>query len=205
MPTRDHESLKPFYLRPRLGLDGLLIRTHLLESPSKCISPPIVERRRTKALDDRPGKGQLIRSYPHPQGISSNLRSALLISHSLCSELSAVHRSELSKAAKRSISLTQPYQIRRGCHASLGRRRTKRAKLFCILRAIKQEVQSIRSPPQWYIEKSRVTVPLFHHLAAGGLISKCLSCRAKVSSVCSSVSWASTGLLLSLLQVELLI
>lgn len=46
-----------------------------------------------------------------------NLRSALLISHSLCSELSAVHRSELSKAAKRSISLTQPYQIRRGCHA----------------------------------------------------------------------------------------
>nr|QHR87246.1 hypothetical protein Q903MT_gene1255 [Picea sitchensis] len=46
-----------------------------------------------------------------------SLRSALLISHSLCSELSAVHRSELSKAAKRSISLTQPYQIRRGCHA----------------------------------------------------------------------------------------
>ncbi|KAK4838655.1 hypothetical protein QYF36_015413 [Acer negundo] len=141
-PVDDHESLKPFYLRPRLGLDGLFIRTHLLESPSKCISPPIVERRRTKALDDRPGKGQLIRSYPHPKGISSNLRSALLISHSLCSELSAVHRSELSKAAKRSISLTQPYQIRRGCHASLGRRRTKRAKLFCILRAIKQSVQS---------------------------------------------------------------
>ncbi|KAL8115382.1 hypothetical protein AgCh_022027 [Apium graveolens] len=69
-----------------------------------------VEQRRTKALDDRPGKGQLIRSYP---GISSILRSALLISYSLCLELSAVHHSELSKAAKRSISLTQPYQIRR--------------------------------------------------------------------------------------------
>lgn len=43
------------------------------------------------------------------------------------------------------------------CYASLGRKRTKRAKLFCILRAIKQSVQSCLRP---FVSSSSINQPV---------------------------------------------